>query len=116
LSDATDVREFVINGKTYPLLGVETLTFAESRKLKRLSGGMSSVVLGEALGEGDSEAIFAILTVSAQRVNPKLPDDFLDDCNFAEVIGTISGEDDEDEEKPERPTALPGSAESTSGD
>lgn len=108
-------KPFEVNGKTYEIVSIETLTFREQRKLKRLSGGMTPATLGEALGEGDPEAIYAILTVSMQRADSKIADDFLDDFNFSDVLATLpSDDDDEDEKKPERPTEPPASDEPTS--
>ena len=77
--------EIKLNGRGYPLLLLDALTWKEWREAKRMSG-VNPANFFTALKELDPDAWTAYVLISVRRENPAILDDALDDENFMEAI------------------------------
>lgn len=80
--------EIKIEGRTYPLLSLDDLTWGEWREAKRLSGGITPARFQAALADTDPDAWRAYALISMRRVEPSVKDDVLDSSNFMAAVGS----------------------------
>lgn len=93
------MSEFVIDGETYQMVGVDKLTFAEGDAIERVTGSTLDEIGGE--GSTPTRVVQALLWVSMKRRKPELKFSDLADL----VIGDIEWIEPEvaDESDPTQP-------------
>lgn len=98
------MASITINEREYDLLSIDTLTFAEQRKLKKITGGMSLSRIAEGLDEMDADAWYGVTLLSVQKQNPRFTEAELAEVNMVDLLGSMKDEDEE--EVDEDPPAL----------
>lgn len=105
-----------INEREYDLLSIDKLTFADQRRLKKATGGMSLQKISDGLDEVDPDAWFGVVLLSVQKINPRFTEAELNELNMVELINAMKDEDDEEEPANPPAPAAPEAADASASD
>lgn len=103
-----------INEREYDLLSIDKLTFADQRKLKKVTGGMSLQKIADGLDEMDADAWYGVVLLSVQKLNPRFTEAQLGEVNMVDLLGAMTDDDEEVSADPPAPAAPEAAAASAS--
>lgn len=95
------MSEFVVEGETYQMVGVDKLTFAEGDAIERVTG----LTLDEVGGDGSTptRVVQALVWVSMKRRKPELKFSDLADLVIGDIEWPEPEAEDDDESDPTQP-------------